>query len=100
MAKLGRVLPLLLALVATGTLPTLAAPERVCSEGIGTGDASPCRDCSPTCALCLCCPLRAAPTEGHAMPSGGTAVVERLKPSADHPALRSGGASIFHPPRA
>ena len=106
MASFVRLLALALALGATGVLPLLAGPERACSEGIGTdcgdgdGHTSPCRDCSPDCVLCLCCPLRAAPTTAHGMPSAGVTVVERLTPAPEHRVLRPDCAGVFHPPRS
>jgi hypothetical protein len=101
MANLSRVLAVLLALMATGIVPTLAA-VRSCGEEIGAEheDAhGACRDCAPDCALCLCCPLRAAPTKGHGLSSAGTAFAERLMLPAERPALRLDGTRIFHPPR-
>jgi hypothetical protein len=100
MANLARLFALLLALVATGILPSAAAPERVCSPGIGAEDASPCSDCSPECALCLCCPLRAAPTRVSGVPAVEHAFAERFVPRPQRPAPRPEGASVFHPPRA
>jgi hypothetical protein len=101
-----RLLVVLLVLSSTGVLPAAARLAHAgCEDGAGAGpghsggDEGRCRDCSPNCAVCVCCPLRAAST----MQLIGVAPLEhhpqRARFAETSGALPGITAAIFHPPR-
>ncbi len=99
MQPLLRILAVLLVLTTGGVFQTLAfaADVHADCEDEATGD---CTDCSSACALCLCCPLRAAPVpaaivDEPAAPPALPPVLFRV----DEPVLSGTGADIFQPPR-
>lgn len=107
MRLLLRALVLLLAFATTGIVAPLANLGERCQQGHaetqGAADHSHesdgCEGCSPNCAVCVCCPLRAANTAPVAVVA--TALrTESLRP--DETAFLPAGidAVIFHPPRA
>ena len=104
MLAVYRVLVVLVALIVTDPAQVPAAPEEASQQELRTdreeGHESPCRGCSPECAFCLCCPVRAAATPWRSLSSVENAIGERLTLPPERPAPRSDGARIFHPPRA
>ncbi|WP_426752105.1 hypothetical protein [Myxococcus sp. Y35] len=100
MQSLLRILAVLLVLTTGGVFQTLALASDEhsdCAEEV-TDD---CEDCAPSCVLCVCCPLRAAP--------GPESPIARLIPAprplpipsrVDEPTLSGVGTDIFQPPRA
>jgi hypothetical protein len=101
-----RLLVLLLALSTTGVLPAVGRlADARCAQGDAgphhaDGDQGCCNDeCSPNCAVCICCPLRATPTTR----------VTQVMPIELHPqavafartsrVLPGITTEIFHPPR-
>ncbi|AEI67193.1 hypothetical protein [Corallococcus macrosporus] len=100
MQFLLRLLAVLLVLTTGGVFQTLALASDVHDE-CAEEASDDCADCSTTCVLCVCCPLRAAP--------GPSITVARLLlpslrlplPSrVAEPLLTGVGADIFQPPRA
>jgi hypothetical protein len=101
MRFLLRTLALLLVLMTGGVFQTLAFASDThadCEEETGSGD---CSDCATDCALCLCCPLRAAPAP---LPFVSQVEEPLVRPPIHvHPdVLLPGGVGrdIFQPPRA
>ena len=110
MRLLFRTLVLLLAFGSAGVVAPLASLGERCREDHtapgGTADRDAhsdegrgCQDCSPNCALCVCCPLRGANT------SATAAVIMTPRTQSLHPDDADGllagfDIHIFHPPRA
>jgi hypothetical protein len=103
MAKFSRALALLRALVATGIVPMLDAPELGRGVGIaisGAAHEDACDDCTADCTFCVCCPLRAAPPARVDLLSRQPTLDERFVLPAGSPPPRVDAKGIFHPPRA
>jgi hypothetical protein len=103
-----RLLALVLALATSGIVPAVATAQGACNEEIADtsanghhdADESPDGGCSTDCALCLCCPLRAAPARAPISSSAGVTRVGNLPTLSPLLATRAAYTSIFHPPRA
>lgn len=102
-----RLLVMLLMLSSTGVLPAVGCLVHAdCQEDAKAdpthagADEERCAGCSPACAVCICCPLRATP----AMRMVGVVAAVEPRPQGVVPAEPSRGlagitAEIFHPPR-
>ena len=100
--SLASLLALLLVLLTGGVPQTLAAAVDThadCAEEEGD-DCTDCGECAPGCALCFCCPLRAAPPVvlGVRLPRVTSVDGPELAPKAL--LAGAGPPDIFHPPRA
>ncbi|WNG37704.1 hypothetical protein F0U61_31465 [Archangium violaceum] len=101
MQLLLRILAILLVLMTGGVFQTLAFASDgavACEDEEETGEQ--CADCALDCAMCLCCPLRAAPS----LPMvdvPAPALLHEPVLSIIHASAPSGvSADIFQPPRA
>ncbi|NMO14616.1 hypothetical protein HPC49_03830 [Pyxidicoccus fallax] len=97
-----RILAVLLVLMTGGVFQTLAFASDThadCAEE--EEGADDCTDCAPSCAMCQCCPLRAAPAPVPVIeqPEPGPALPP-VPSRVDEPVLSGPGADIFQPPRA
>ncbi|MBZ4400604.1 hypothetical protein K8625_33350 [Myxococcus sp. AS-1-15] len=100
MQLLLRLMVVLLVLTTGGVFQTLAFASDThadCMEDEGDD----CTDCAPSCVLCPCCPLRAAPAPVPVMGDLAAAPTPPLVPShVDEPVLSGTATDIFQPPRA
>lgn len=102
-----RLLAMFLMLSSTGVLPAGGRLVHADCQEDAKADPTPanadeerCDDCSPACAVCICCPLRATP----AMRMVGVVAAFEPRAQGGVPAEPSRGlagitAEIFHPPR-
>ncbi|XXF78542.1 hypothetical protein P2318_01935 [Myxococcaceae bacterium GXIMD 01537] len=102
MQSLLRILALLLVLTTGGVFQTLAFASdgaETCADEEETG--KPCADCSFDCAMCLCCPLRAAAPDMPKVEVPAPAPIHEPVRSLIHEPVLSGvSADIFRPPTA
>jgi len=106
-ALLTRLLAVFLVLSSTGVLPAAARFAHAdCEEctrpqaGNSEAGESDCTDCPADCAVCICCPLRAAAA---AQPTGFVPLPinpQRVAAAEARAALPGITSDIFHPPRA
>jgi hypothetical protein len=110
MRLLFRTVVLLLVLGSTGVVAPLASLAEACREDhavpegpldrSGHGDeGGGCQDCSPTCAICVCCPLRGAGTSA-TVAVGMVPRTQSFSPDDTGPLLAGFATHIFHPPKA
>ncbi|MFY0523429.1 hypothetical protein ACN28I_09685 [Archangium gephyra] len=101
MQLLLRILAILLVLTTGGVFQTLAFASEgavTCEDEEETGEQ--CADCALDCAMCLCCPLRAAPSMPMVEAPVPVPIHEPVQ-SIIHESVPSGvSADIFQPPRA
>lgn len=96
---LARLLALVLVLVATGSVPVLAAALETDHVEDAEETEGGCSDCSPTCE-CACCPVRLAEHLSDLAPVAGA---EPPELSFAQPRLRlpeGVRSDVFHPPSA
>lgn len=102
MQLLMRILAILLVLTTGGVFQTLAFASNgaaTCADEEETGKQ--CADCAFDCAMCLCCPLRAAPSLPMVeVPVVPVPIHEPVQSTIHEPAPSGVSADIFQPPRA
>jgi len=94
-----RLMAVLLVLATGGVFQTLAFASdehAVCEDDERGG----CETCASDCALCLCCPLRAAPASPRVEAPMSAPALPSVPCIVDEPVLSRVGADIFQPPRA
>jgi hypothetical protein len=94
-----RLITLLLLLTTGGVFQTLAfaSPGEVECAG---EEADECGDCTWSCALCMCCPLRAAPASRTVQATWSEPELPPVPSGMAEPVLCRVGSDIFQPPRA
>ena len=111
MIAAGRsIVVIFLVLSSTGLLPTVARLSHQscsdCADDCADADVArsgsaeeECGDCSPHCAVCICCPLRATPTVRVVMAEPLQLDPGRVAIGESGRLLAAITAEIFHPPR-
>jgi hypothetical protein len=101
MQLLLRILAILLVLTTGGVFQTLAFASDgtvTCEDEEETGEQ--CADCALDCAMCLCCPLRAAPSMPMVEVPVPVPIHEPVQSLIHESAPAGVSADIFQPPRA
>jgi hypothetical protein len=102
MQLLLRILAILLVLTTGGVFQTLAFASdgaETCADEEETGKQ--CADCAFDCAMCLCCPLRAAaPSIPRVEVPVPVPIPEPVRSLIHEPAPSGVSVDIFQPPRA
>jgi len=101
MQPLLRILAILLVLMTGGVFQTLAFASNgaeTCADEEEMGEQ--CADCAFDCAMCLCCPLRAAPSMPMVEAPLPAPIPEPVQSLMHEPDPSGVSADIFQPPRA
>lgn len=99
MLHLLRILAVLLALTTGGVFQTLAYAAEEHGECADEESAN-CTDCSPLCATCVCCPVRAAAAPHTMVVQWVAALREPVVVVTEEPVVSALVSDIFQPPRA
>jgi hypothetical protein len=101
MQLLFRLVAVLLVLTTGGVFQTLAFAADTHADCEEEEGADECTDCAPSCVLCPCCPLRAAPAPIPPIESPTSVPLQpRVPTCVSEPVLSGTGTDIFQPPRA